>query len=128
MNEERVPGETLPPLRTDRRGRRRYTERFKRDLVALCVRPGVSVSAIAIEQGLNANLLRKWMRDAGLARSAKDVPVMLPVATAEPQRAAPRATPGAVAATIEIRMAGAVIAIGFEAGAAQIEAIVRALR
>jgi len=42
------------------RRRRRYTAEFKQRLVALC-QPGVSVSAIALTHGLNANLLRKWI-------------------------------------------------------------------
>jgi transposase len=127
MDEERADGETSPALRTDRRGRRRYTERFKCDLVALCSRPGVSVSGLAVERGLNPNLVRKWMRDAGLARSAKGAPALLPVAMSEPPRMVAKGTLG-TAAAVEIRMAEAVITIGQQASASQIEAIVRALR
>ncbi|KXS30465.1 MAG: Uncharacterized protein AWT59_3409, partial [Candidatus Gallionella acididurans] len=43
----------------DRR-RRQHAPEFKQGLVALC-RPGVSVSAIALAHGVNANLLRRWI-------------------------------------------------------------------
>lgn len=43
----------------DRR-RRRHAPEFKQGLVALC-QPGVSVSAVALAHGVNANLLRRWI-------------------------------------------------------------------
>jgi len=125
MSEERVQAEAPSVVRTDRRGRRRYTDRFKRELVALCAVPGASVSGLAIERGLNPNLVRKWMRDAGLARSQPSATRLLPVTMAEPKAAlAARQS----ATTIEIRVADAVIAIGSQASATQIEAVVRSLR
>jgi len=41
--------------------RRRHTPEFKQALVALC-RPGVSTSAVALAHGVNANLLRRWIK------------------------------------------------------------------
>lgn len=40
--------------------RRRHAPEFKQGLVALC-QPGVSVSAVALAHGVNANLLRRWI-------------------------------------------------------------------
>jgi len=40
--------------------RRQHAPEFKRELVALC-QPGISVSAIALAHGVNANLLRRWI-------------------------------------------------------------------
>ena len=45
-----------------RRARRRYSEEFKRQVIEACLQPGVSVAAIALANGLNANYLRQWVR------------------------------------------------------------------
>ena len=42
-------------------GRCRYDPEAKRELVEACLRPGVSVTRMALEHGINANLLRKWI-------------------------------------------------------------------
>ena len=47
-----------------RNGRRRYDAASKDRLVAACLEPGVSVSRLALEHGINANLLRKWIKKA----------------------------------------------------------------
>jgi transposase len=45
----------------DRGGRCCYDAASKRALVEACLRPGVSVARLAQENGINANLLRKWI-------------------------------------------------------------------
>jgi len=52
-----------------RNGRRRYETTSKERLVAACLEPGVSVSRLALEHGINANLLRKWIKKDRAARS-----------------------------------------------------------
>jgi transposase len=42
-------------------GRRTYSVAAKRALVQSCFRPGVSVASTALANGINANLLRRWM-------------------------------------------------------------------
>jgi len=44
-----------------RDGRRRYDKQAKAELVQMCLKPGVSVARVALEHGVNANLLRKWI-------------------------------------------------------------------
>lgn len=44
-----------------RRRRRQHAPEFKQGLVALC-QPGVSTSAVALAHGINANLLRRWIK------------------------------------------------------------------
>lgn len=44
-----------------RDGRCLYDPEAKRELVEVCLQPGISVAKVALEYGLNANLLRKWM-------------------------------------------------------------------
>ena len=50
--------------RVGRDGRRRYDPGSKARLVAACLEPGVSISGLALAHGVNANLLRKWIKDA----------------------------------------------------------------
>lgn len=47
-----------------RNGRRRYHPASKARLVAKCLLPDVSVSRVALDNGVNANLLRKWIKEA----------------------------------------------------------------
>ncbi|WP_231890888.1 IS66-like element accessory protein TnpA [Methylomonas koyamae] len=44
-----------------RDGRCLYDPEAKRELVEVCLQPGISVAKVALEFGINANLLRKWM-------------------------------------------------------------------
>jgi len=37
---------------------------FKAEAVGACQQPGVSIAAVALARGLNANLLRTWVRQA----------------------------------------------------------------
>lgn len=45
-----------------RKRRRRFDPAFKRALVERTLEPGASVAGIALEHGINANLLFKWRR------------------------------------------------------------------
>lgn len=58
-------------LKPASRKRRRHSEEFKRQVVEACLEPGVSVAAIALANGLNANYLRRWVCAAGSGRTAK---------------------------------------------------------
>ena len=44
--------------------RRRHAVAFKAQVVAACLEPGVSVAAVALANGLNANRLRRWVKGA----------------------------------------------------------------
>ncbi len=48
--------------RTSRKGCPNYPIDFKRRLAALACKPDVSVSKVALEHGLNTNLLFRWRR------------------------------------------------------------------
>lgn len=68
-----------------RDGRRRYDPESKARLVAACLEPGVSISGLALAHGINANVLRKWVKGAkesGLpAHSSRSA--FIPVVAAE---------------------------------------------
>lgn len=68
--------QTEPP--TDGRRRRRlHSDEFKASAVASCMQPGMSIAAVAMANGINANLLRRWVREAELRCSGdrRDAPV-----------------------------------------------------
>jgi transposase len=50
------------------RRKRSHSREFKEGLVRACSEPGVSVAGIALANGVNANLLRKWMVARGVSR------------------------------------------------------------
>jgi transposase len=47
-----------------RRRRRLHSDEFKADAVAAAAQPGMSMAAVAMARGINANLLRRWVREA----------------------------------------------------------------
>ena len=49
-----------------RRTRRTHSEAFKRSLIEACNEPGASVAGVALANGINANQLRRWMRERGI--------------------------------------------------------------
>ena len=51
------------------RRRGRYSDEFKRNVMAACKQPGVSTASVALANGLNANLLRRWISES--AQSVK---------------------------------------------------------
>lgn len=42
---------------------RTYTAEFKAQLVAACQKPGASIAALASSQGMNANVLHRWLKE-----------------------------------------------------------------
>lgn len=54
-----------------RDGRSVYDEAAKSELVTLCMQPGVSVSRLARECGVNANQVARWLREHGQVRPRK---------------------------------------------------------
>jgi transposase-like protein len=54
ISEEGLPG---------RRRRRTHSTKFKAQVVAACRAPGVSIAAVAMANGINANLARRWVLD-----------------------------------------------------------------
>ena len=61
-----------------------HSDEFKANAVAAAAQPGMSMAAVALSLGINANLLRRWVREA-------EVPLVRP-------RTAVKALPGAGAA------------------------------
>lgn len=47
-----------------KRSWRRHSDEFKARVIELARQPNTSVAAVALANGLNANMLRRWMREA----------------------------------------------------------------
>ena len=60
-----------------RRRRRTHSDEFKADAVAACMQPGISMAAVAMSREINANLLRRWVREAEVQAPA-DAPNLSP--------------------------------------------------
>jgi transposase len=73
------------PAPAGRRRRRAHSDEFKADAVAAASQPGVSMASVALARGINANLLRRWVRDAevrpscGLEHASPPAPAFMPV-------------------------------------------------
>lgn len=97
---------TIPDNRAGARRRRRvHSDDFKASVVACCMQPGMSMAAVAMAHGVNANLLRRWVREVEMKpasgvvskttvseiqapeRKTLFVPVGLPAPTAPAPRA-----------------------------------------
>ena len=66
------------------RTRRRHSPAFKARIIAACQAPGVSVARVALEHGLNANMVRLWIKASGTLskkQPATFVPLALPAST-----------------------------------------------
>jgi transposase len=88
-----------------RRRRRLHGEEFKDEVVRACSEPGVSVAGVALANGVNANLVRRWMTERGASAPSmrKRVALAEPVGVPEfvPVTVAP---PEPTAATIRIEV------------------------
>jgi transposase len=90
-------------------GRSVYDETAKSELVALCLRPGASVSRLARECGVNANQVSRWLREHGHGRRPR------------------KATAGAAAAAfVSVPVvSGSAVAVGVDRGEALVGLQVR---
>jgi transposase len=81
------------------RRRRLHSDDFKADAVAAALQPGVSMASVALARGINANLLRRWVREAEL------LPVKaLPRTAPAPSTFVPLQLPDPVAPSGDIRL------------------------
>jgi transposase len=62
MTEKYLEPTGLKVVNVGRDGKRRYDRQTKRKLVEACLEPCASVARLALKQGVNANLLRKWIK------------------------------------------------------------------
>lgn len=80
--------DTTVALSGGRRRRRLHSAEFKAHIVAACCQPGVSSASVAMANGINASLVRRWVNEAEVG------PEIERGSTAsQPQKACPASTP-----------------------------------
>lgn len=97
-----------PEIQIPATGRRhaRYSDEFKRQVVAACLEPGVSKAAIALSNGLNANMLRRWVVESSQGRKSQLATIAKPplMALANPDFIPVKFTPAPSAQAADIRI------------------------
>ena len=97
------------------RRRRRHSAQFKAQVVQACG-PGVSVAAVALAHGLNANLVRRWLKGSETGCTG-----VVTLKTSQPPTAAfvpvqvKSAGPAAADIRLELRRAGATATVSWPA-------------
>ena len=125
-------------VRTPRR-RREHSAEVKRDLVARSLEPGVSVAAIAMDNGINANLLFGWRRrhleflaQAEPAPAGSPAAVLLPVSIEtgprEIHRTAPAPPARSSSGIIEIEIGSARVRLRGPIDDVSLRSVLTALR
>ena len=126
-----------------KRRRREHSPALKRELIKQSLQPGASVSGIALDSGINANLLFKWRREhlrangrALISTAASAQPVLLPVkiespipqVVAAPAVPPPPPTSRGKVGSIEIDMGGARVILRGTVDPSSVRAVLQALR
>jgi transposase len=141
-----VVGTKLSTLskQSNRLGRPNYPRELKLRLAQQACEPGVSVSKLALEHGINANLVFKWRRyylagefDIQTKPDLLPVAIVLEDGTAAPaQQSSAEAVPVVATATpavgtgnkIEVQFADALVRIGSGADVALLQTVLAVLR
>ncbi|MBO9648205.1 MAG: transposase [Variovorax sp.] len=122
--------DTAVALSAGRRRRRNRSPEFKAHVVAACSKPGVSSVLVAMANGINANLVRRWVRDAEAppcAPAPVNAPKGLPGAASGPTTGAfvpvhlsaaagPATPPGDI--RMEVRRGAVSVVVTWPAGSA----------
>ena len=86
------------------------------------MQPGVSVAAVALANGLNANMLRKWVIEAERSGGASARPPSVPAPSAEPTSGfiplAMTSEPASVDIRIELQRGATAVKVAWPASAA----------
>lgn len=105
--------QSTPPKRT----RRRHAPELKREVVLACQQPGASVAGVALIYGLNANLVRRWLRcdqEPGEATAVVGTPSGTFIEVPMPSPRAPVAEP----IRLELRRGAGSVVVRWPASAA----------
>lgn len=115
----------------NRKGRPNYPADFKHRLAMAACEPGVSVSKLAQQHGINANMLFKWRRDlrAGLLADSGAQPAQLLPVVVRRTSARPTLQSAAIpAGFVEIVIADAVVRVSAGTDAALLQLVLHGLR
>jgi transposase len=89
---------TTPSTEREIRRRRRYAPSFKAKIVSACLKGDASIAQVALQHGLNTNLVQTWIRKAKRQNQLPAVPdfVPLPVPPTAGDLPAPTITAGEI--------------------------------
>ena len=83
--------------------RRFYSPELKLQVVDACTHPGASIAGVALQHGINTNIVHRWIREHSQGMLVVQPQAFVPITlSTEPEPALTK--PVAVAATAEIRM------------------------
>ena len=83
--------------------RRFYSLELKRQVVQICAQPGASIAGVALQHGINANIVHRWIRENSQGTLVNQPQAFVPVTlSTQPELVATK--PVGVVATPEIRM------------------------
>jgi hypothetical protein len=106
-----------------RRRRRKHSDLFKAEAIGACQQEGVSIAAVALARGINANMLRVWVRKAERANAPIAIHRTEPLDVAQPAESfVPVTIPTSAAGSpirIEVRSKGRSVGIEWPASAAR---------
>jgi transposase-like protein len=116
-----------------RRTKRSHSEEFKQSVVQACAQPGASVAGVALTNGVNANLVRKWCLDRNVVPSPKvriEIPQLLPVnVEAKPERTPAKVTaPASRSGGIDLELYGARLTVRAGTDLDTLRAVLQILR
>ena len=100
---------------------RRHGAEFKQMVIGKCLQPGVSVAAVALAHGLNANMLRKWVKAADPSGLRPTPMLSKPEAARQAETFVQLAMSGMAAAEpirIELHRAGVAVSVVWPVSAA----------
>ena len=83
--------------------RRFYSPELKLQVVQTCAQPGASIADVALQHGINTNIVHRWIREHRQGTLVVQPQAFIPVTLSMEPEPAPT-EPVAVAATPEIRM------------------------
>lgn len=103
-----------------RRTRRRHSAEFRASVIEACRQPGVSMAAVALANGLNANMLRKWVQEADHREVSVPIRAEGAPALAAVGGFVPLSTPVAAVKDIriELQRSGTTVTVHWPSGAA----------
>ena len=112
----------------NRKGRPNYPADFKRRLAIEACAPGISVSKLAQQNGINANMLFKWRRELRAGLFEPVAPAQLPVHIQPATTRSPSLHMAEPSGMIEIIIGDAVVRLHAGIDAALLQLVLQSLR
>lgn len=120
MNELQNELPVEAPVERPKRKRRVHSAEFKSEMIAQCLQGDQSLASIALVNGLNSTMLRKWVREHEQGAGPTFVPVKIDASS--PQQASLES------GLIEVTMSGGRVRVQGQVDPQALHAVLMALR